>query len=170
MLAEYPLVTGRQSATDIPSFVAMVFQSREEAQGQFHASGIVLSAHGVYADEPAVELLAEPMAQFGLYDPMAQRTVVAAALLPWIETKEHLSSGFLAQSHFHAGVRRSGCPIKHVGFEGYFLCAGTRSGEDGHGQCHRSARKQVSRYQRNFVSLHFILCLFCVLCCQLIIE
>ena len=55
----------------------MVLKRMEDVEGQVNATGIVLSAHGVGADKPAVELLAEPVAQLRLQHPMAQRAVVA---------------------------------------------------------------------------------------------
>ena len=54
----------------------MVLKLLEHSERQFDATSVELSSHSVCSEEPSVERLAEPVAVFGLYHPVAYALIV----------------------------------------------------------------------------------------------
>ena len=67
------------------------------------------------ADEGTIEALTEPVAIFGVDNPMLEELAIfAASELPRVKSIEELSSAFLAQTHLYTYIRRSSSIVQKI--------------------------------------------------------
>ena len=85
MTAHRPLVAITEATTHIPAFIAVVVETRGDAERKVHVSGVELTAHQVEGDERTIHALAEVTAQLRLQQPMTDLLITIE--IPWIQTK-----------------------------------------------------------------------------------
>ena len=86
----------------------MVLKLLEHSERQFDATSVELSSHSVCSEEPSVERLAEPVAVFGLYHPVAYALIVIE--FPGVDAIEGLNGVLSAGLKFETDVRGCGSP------------------------------------------------------------
>ena len=124
----------------------MVLKLLEQSERHLEAAGVELSAHGMYANKPSVECLAEPVTVFWLYHPMAYALVIVK--LPWVDAVEGLEGVFATGLEFQSDVRSCGAPIEQVSLESQLLGISRYS----HEQCYDEQSQSVCYVFSHIVS------------------
>ena len=101
----------------------MVLQLVPPAEGHLDVHGIELSPEGMYAEEGAVEPMAEPVAPLGVDHPMLEILAVGAASeLPGIKSVENLERMLFAGTYLQANVGGGRNVIEQIGLQCNLLC------------------------------------------------
>lgn len=119
VLAQHPLVSGRDAAAEEPAFVAVVLEPVPDAEGDVDAGDVELAAHQVRAEEPAVEGLAKPVAVFGHEEPVA--SALRLGVFPGVPAVEELQGVLVGNGGFDPEVGSSGSPVQEVRLKRHVL-------------------------------------------------
>lgn len=114
-----PLITVTDTGPHHPAFEAVFFQLAEVGTEPFevriYISEVIDTTQQVESEEVAVEAFAQPVAEFGLHQPVLPLLVVVEG--PSVETSGHIDSSPGRQARFHPEADRS-CGIgKQVGLD-----------------------------------------------------
>ena len=119
VFAQEPLVAVSDAYAGTPSFKAGGFGFWKSVENEVGSSDVVLPSDGVKPEEVAVELVAEPVAGFGLREPMSP--FLHFGDVPHVDVPIDVQTPVFCQAEFKTEVHGCRGIVEQVGLDGCHL-------------------------------------------------